>query len=84
MSMMQARHFPPAAIDHSSRQDEVAIRPTLTPFQRIARCLALCRQRIRSRRRLRRLCDLDDRTLKDIGMTRGLVYYESGKPFWRP
>jgi len=36
----------------------------------------------RSRSR-RELMSLDDRTLQDIGMSRGDAYMEYGKPFWR-
>jgi|GEM_PF-1105681 len=37
-------------------------------------------QRLRQRRRL---AQLDDRLLSDIGLGRGDVERESGKPFWR-
>ena len=30
-----------------------------------------------------RLAELDDRTLRDMGITRGDVYREIQKPFWR-
>ena len=39
------------------------------------------RQRSRERAELRRL---DDRMLRDIGVTRGDVWRELNKPFWRP
>jgi len=39
------------------------------------------RQRSRERAELARL---DDRMLRDIGMTRGDVWQEINKPFWRP
>lgn len=38
--------------------------------------------RIRSRER-RILLELDDRMLRDLGLTRGEVDRESTKPFWR-
>jgi uncharacterized protein YjiS (DUF1127 family) len=38
-------------------------------------------QRSRERAELRRL---DDRMLRDIGITRGDVWQEINKPFWRP
>jgi uncharacterized protein YjiS (DUF1127 family) len=38
-----------------------------------------------SRLQRRRLAvALDDRTLADIGLSRGLVTLEAAKPFWRP
>lgn len=39
--------------------------------------------RERSRQR-RHLSKLDDRLLRDIGLTRLDVEFESSKPFWRP
>ena len=39
------------------------------------------RQRSRERAQLARL---DDRMLRDIGVTRGDVWQEINKPFWRP
>jgi uncharacterized protein YjiS (DUF1127 family) len=36
------------------------------------------------RRQRRALEELDDRALHDIGLTRGDVYCETNKPFWRP
>ena len=43
--------------------------------------LATWLERGRQRRALRRL---DDRMLKDVGLSRADVEYEAGKPFWRP
>ena len=34
--------------------------------------------------RRRQALALDDRTLADIGLNRGLVTLEAAKPFWRP
>lgn len=42
--------------------------------------LRLWSQRLRQRHRL---AQLDDRLLSDIGLGRGDVERESGKPFWR-
>lgn len=38
--------------------------------------------RMRSRGR-RTLLELDDRMLRDLGLTRGEAYREATKPFWR-
>jgi uncharacterized protein YjiS (DUF1127 family) len=40
-------------------------------------------ERIRTRRQLARLCDLDDHILRDIGLTRSELHCEAEKPFWR-
>jgi uncharacterized protein YjiS (DUF1127 family) len=40
------------------------------------------RERMRSRRQLRNLCELDDHILQDIGLTRAALRREA-KPFWR-
>jgi uncharacterized protein YjiS (DUF1127 family) len=41
------------------------------------------RERMRSRRQLRNLCELDDHILQDIGLTRAALRWEAEKPFWR-
>ena len=43
------------------------------------------RERLRSLRQLRMLCELDDHILQDIGLTRTALLWEAetGKPFWR-
>jgi uncharacterized protein YjiS (DUF1127 family) len=38
------------------------------------------RDRVRSRRLL---AGMDERTLRDIGMSRATALHESGKPFWK-
>lgn len=50
-------------------------------LRRLAATLALWRGRVRERQALH---DLDDRLLKDIGLTRAQVEAEWDKPFWRP
>jgi uncharacterized protein YjiS (DUF1127 family) len=47
---------------------------------RLRRLLRLWRRRIRDREALARL---DERELRDIGMTRAALYDELRKPFWR-
>jgi uncharacterized protein YjiS (DUF1127 family) len=41
------------------------------------------RERIRGRRQLARLCELDDHTLQDAGVTRSELRWMAEKPFWR-
>jgi uncharacterized protein YjiS (DUF1127 family) len=59
------------AIGRSARRALNAVRATMQKWQ----------QRSRERAELRRL---DDRMLRDIGVTRGDVWHEINKPFWRP
>ena len=47
------------------------------------RCIQLLRLWRRRRRDRRELTRLDDRTLKDIGLTRGDAEFLINKPFWR-
>lgn len=49
-------------------------------FRAIAATLRLWRRRWRNRQELTRL---DDRTLRDIGLTRGDAEFLINKPFWR-
>ena len=50
---------------------------------RAIRLLKLWWGRIRSRRDVQRLCEMDDHILRDIGLTRAQVLREARKPFWR-
>ena len=54
-----------------------AIVAAVTP---IVDLLATWHRRVADRRQLQ---DLDDQTLRDIGLARGDVEIEAGKPFWR-
>jgi uncharacterized protein YjiS (DUF1127 family) len=54
--------------------------PGLKP---ITGLLSLWRERIRARRHLRNLCQLDDHMLQDIGLTRSALRCEAEKPFRR-
>ncbi|MBV9566833.1 MAG: DUF1127 domain-containing protein [Hyphomicrobiales bacterium] len=38
--------------------------------------------RARTRRQFQSLCELDDRTLQDIGMSRSQVDFEATRPIW--
>ena len=53
---------------------------TLKAVARTAELVAEWQARSRSRRDL---MALDDRTLQDIGLSRGDAYMEYSKPFWR-
>jgi len=52
-------------------------------LRRLRRLLAGWRERIRERQRLRSLCTLDERVLKDIGLTRAELRHEASKLFFR-
>jgi uncharacterized protein YjiS (DUF1127 family) len=54
-----------------------------TALKQLTGRLSLWQARIRARRQLRDLCQLDDHTLRDIGLTRAAIRYEAEKPFWR-
>ena len=55
--------------------------PLQKALNRIAATLREWRQRSYERAELAKL---DDRMLRDIGVTRGDVWREINKPFWRP
>jgi len=46
------------------------------------RLLATLRLWVRRHRGRRELRELDDRTLRDIGISRSVADFEGGKPFW--
>jgi len=51
--------------------------------QRVLAILRLWRRRRRDRRELAKFALLDDRLLRDIGLTRGGAEFLINKPFWR-
>ena len=53
-----------------------------TELQQLIGLVRSWRERIRARRQLARLCDLDDHILQDIGLTRSELRCEAEKPFW--
>jgi uncharacterized protein YjiS (DUF1127 family) len=55
----------------------------LTPRQALSRIFATLREWRRRRRERAELARLDERMLRDIGVTRGDVWNEINKPFWR-
>lgn len=54
-----------------------------TALTQITGRLSFWRARIRARRQLRDLCQLDDHMLQDIGLTRSAFNCAAEKPFWR-
>lgn len=59
----------------------LGLRPhAVGPLRRIARTMVLWHERSRQRRRL---LDLDDHLLRDLGLTRAEVEDEWQKPFWQ-
>ena len=55
----------------------------LAKLTMVARLIAVWRRRARQRADLRRLCELDERTLRDIGLGPDDVRREMCKPFWK-
>ncbi len=51
--------------------------------RRVRRLAALCALWQRRHTQRRELGELDDRLLRDIGITREQAWREAGKPFWR-
>lgn len=55
--------------------------PLIATFAvQVALVITRCSQRYRSRRAL---AALDDRLLRDVGLTRGAARAEAGRPFWQ-
>jgi uncharacterized protein YjiS (DUF1127 family) len=48
----------------------------------LASTIAEWRRRARARRQFQSLCELDDRILQDIGLTRSQVNFEATRPVW--
>jgi uncharacterized protein YjiS (DUF1127 family) len=71
----------PSLVERTFERGGAASGP-LGLFRQAVRVLGLWRNRSRARRELRELCAMDDRVLKDIGLTRGEVIFEASKPFW--
>ena len=55
-------------------------RRTAPVRRRVLVLIRLWRRRLRERRAL---AAMDDRGLRDVGLTRYDAYYEARKPFWR-
>ena len=63
-----------------TRRGVVLVRTVLTGLRRLAVTIDAMHNRHRARLHLQ---TLDDRMLKDLGLSRADVSRESGKPFWR-
>jgi len=59
------------------------LRPRISVFPAVRRFSAMIREWRRRARSRRELLALDDRMLKDIGITRIDAQREAAKPFWR-
>ena len=62
------------------RSAAIATQPSRGILARICRTVAVWQKRAQQRQRLR---DLDEATLRDLGISRIDALIEGGKPFWR-
>jgi len=78
---MTTTHFQPRqAASHVAARHRTALDDLSDAAQSFFSTLRLWRRRVRERDQLSRL---DDRMLKDIGITRAEALQLSDKPFWR-
>jgi uncharacterized protein YjiS (DUF1127 family) len=83
MPIVETKHAKQAIIAHLAGE-AVAI-GSLALHRQVMNLLRLWRARLRDRRELRRLYQLDDRLLRDMGLTRDDVFRELTKSLcWRP
>jgi uncharacterized protein YjiS (DUF1127 family) len=55
-----------------------------TPRRSVVNAIGEWRRRARARRQFQSLCELDDRALRDIGLTASQVNFEASRPIcWR-
>ena len=66
-----------------SRAARAPFSGTLALLTKAIRVIALWRRRARARAELRMLCNVDPRTLQDIGLGADDVRREMYRPFWR-
>ncbi len=79
---MRANHLQPGG-DYPADTRRHALDAMREIAQRLFAILRLWRRRRRDRRELAKLALLDDRLLRDIGLTRGGAEFLINKPFWR-
>ena len=79
---MRANHLQPAC-DYPVDTRRRALDAMHGIAQRLLAILRLWRRRRRDRRELAKFALLDDRLLRDIGLTRGGAEFLINKPFWR-
>jgi uncharacterized protein YjiS (DUF1127 family) len=77
---LQTTLSPGRAATRPPRRGSTSIRHNTT-LQQLIGLLRHWRERIRARRQLARLYDLDDHILQDIGLTRSELRCEAEKPF---
>jgi uncharacterized protein YjiS (DUF1127 family) len=80
MSTVETKHAHEGMIAHLV--DEAAAGGPLALHHQVISLLRLWRARLRDRRELRRLYELDDRLLRDVGLTRDDVFRDLSKSLW--
>jgi uncharacterized protein YjiS (DUF1127 family) len=60
---------------------QIAIERTLETATGLRALMRIWLERIRARRAL---ASIDERSLRELGISPGLAEYEAGKPFWQP
>ena len=73
--------WPRVSLQGARRARRRAIRERVRPI--LVRAVALVREWRRRARSRGELARLDDRMLRDIGVTPGEAWHEINKPFWR-
>ncbi len=80
---MRANHLQPCCDRPAETHRHAALDALSDTAKRLVAILRLWCRRRRDRRELAKLVLLDDRLLRDIGLTRGGAEFLINKPFWR-